>query len=80
MTQPISPEEYDAAVRPDPAASTHAATGDARSGCQLLADAAADRRRSIAIMEACRAGRAELDTFSALAEGLARGYGGGLRA
>ncbi len=73
ITTAVGPEEYDAAVQRDPSVSTHAATGDHRSGWQLLADAAADRQRSVACMAASPAGRAALDTFSAVAERLALG-------
>ncbi len=54
-----------------------AAAGDFRTGRQLLADAAADRRRSIAAMAACPRGRAELNTLAAAVEVLAYGPGGG---
>ena len=74
MTQPVSPEEYDAAVRRDPVASTHAATGDARTGRQLLADAEQDCQRGVAAMAGSPAGRAALDVFSAVAERLAAGH------
>jgi hypothetical protein len=72
---PVTPEEYDLAVSRDPSASTLAATGDGRTGRQLLADAAADYFRTVAGMAASPAGRAELDVFAALAERLARGFG-----
>jgi hypothetical protein len=39
----ITPAEYDDAVRRDPLTCPLAATGDFRSGAQLLADAASDR-------------------------------------
>ena len=71
MTAVVTPDEYDAAVAADPAHSTLAALGDRRSGRQLLADAAADRARSLASLAACPRGRAELDTIAAAVEALA---------
>ena len=53
------------------------AAGDFRTGRQLLADAAADRRRTVDAMAACPRGRAELDTLAAAVEVLAGGPGGG---
>ncbi len=61
-------------MRRDPARSALAATGDRRTGRQLLADAPADRRRSVAAMAACPRGRAELDALAAAAEDLARRF------
>ena len=75
ITAIVSPEEYDAAVLRDPSVSTLAATGDMRTGRQLLADAPADRLRRVGTMAASPAGRAELDVFSALAERIAQNYG-----
>ncbi len=69
ITQPVSPDEYDEAVRRDPMVSALSATGDLRTGLQLLADAAEDRLRSIAWMAACQHGRAELDKMAASTEG-----------
>ena len=69
---PITPDEYDAAVRTSPALCPLAATGDCRSGRQLLADATEDARRTVAGLAACRAGRAELDAIAAAAEAMAR--------
>ncbi len=68
---PISPDEYDAAVRTSPALCPLAATGDRRSGWQLLADATADARHTVVGLAACRAGRAELEVIAAAAEDMA---------
>ncbi len=65
MTRAVTPEEYDAAPRRFPARCPLYALGDRRSGRELLADAAADARRSVAEMAATRAGRAELDRIAA---------------
>ena len=46
LLRPISPSEYDAAVRASPAQCPLLAAGDPRSGHQLLADAAADARQN----------------------------------
>ncbi len=71
-TQAVSPEEYDDAVRRNPMASTLAATGDLRTGRQLLADAAKDHFISVACMAASQGGRAELDAMAEATEALAR--------
>ncbi len=78
ITQVVSPEQYDAAVRADPMVSTLAATGDRRPGRQLLADAAEDRQRTVAGMASCPRGRAELDTMAAAAEALGLDVGNGV--
>ena len=52
--------------------STLSATGDLRTGRQLLADAAMDHVRSIAGMAASYCGRAELDAIAKLTEALAQ--------
>ena len=72
ITQAVSPDEYDAAVARNPLVSALSATGDMRTGRQLLASAAEDRLRSIARMAACPRGRAELDEMATSAEGLIR--------
>jgi hypothetical protein len=69
---PIGPDEYDAAVRDRPDLCPLAATGDRRSGRQLLADAAVDARRTVVGLAGCREGRAELDAIAAAAEHMAR--------
>ncbi len=71
IVQEVSPDEYDEAVRHDPTASTLSATGDLRTGQQLLLDAAEDRLRSVGWMAVCPRGRAELDKLAAAAEGMA---------
>jgi hypothetical protein len=68
----VSPDEYDEAVRRDPMVSALAATGDLRTGRQLLAEAAADRLRSVGWMAKCPHGRAELNGIAAAAEILAK--------
>ncbi len=50
--------------------SPHTATGDNRSGQELLAACEEDRRRTIASMAASREGRAELDTIAAAIEAI----------
>ena len=47
ITQAVSPDEYDEAVRHDPTVSTLSATGDMRTGRQLLEDMAADQRVTV---------------------------------
>ncbi len=74
ITQAVSSDEYDEAVRRDPMVSALAATGDLRTGQQLLADAAEDRLHSVAWMAACPNGRAELDAMAASAESLIRRF------
>ncbi len=69
--QSVSPDEYDEAVRRDPTASTLSATGDMRTGRQLLAEAAEDRLFTVSWMAACPRGRAELDRMAAAAEAMA---------
>jgi hypothetical protein len=71
ITTAVGPEEYDAAVQRDPSVSTHAATGDHRTGRQLLADAPADRQRSIAGLSASQAGRAVMWRLSMATEAFA---------
>jgi hypothetical protein len=68
----ITPEEYDAAVQRDPMCSPLTATGDFRSGRQLLADTEADLTRTIASLAASREGRAELDAIAAAIEAITR--------
>ncbi len=70
ITQVISPEEYDEAVRADPMSSTLSATGDHRPGRQLLADAVTDRLQTVASLAGSPRGRAELDAMAAAAEAL----------
>mmetsp|Transcript_48327 Transcript_48327/g.100967 ORF Transcript_48327/g.100967 Transcript_48327/m.100967 type:complete len:175 (-) Transcript_48327:211-735(-) len=70
-TQAVSPNEYDEAVRRNPMVSTLAATGDLRTGRQLLADAAKDHLVTIASMAASKDGRAELDAMAKATEALA---------
>ncbi len=72
VTEVVGPDEYDEAVRRDPMVSALSATGDLRTGQQLLADAAEDRLRSVGRMAACQRGRAELDEIAAAAENLAK--------
>ena len=72
ITQAVSPDEYDEAVRSNPMVSTLTATGDMRTGRQLLADAARDHFRSIAGMAASQSGRVELDSLAEATEALAR--------
>ncbi len=67
----ITPEEYDAAVQRDPMCSPLTATGDFRSGRELLADSDADLSRTVATIAAGREGRAELDTIAAAMEAMA---------
>jgi acyl-CoA reductase-like NAD-dependent aldehyde dehydrogenase len=64
ITQAVSADEYDEAVSNNPMVSVLSATGDLRTGRQLLADAAADRLRTIAWMAACPHGRMELDVMA----------------
>ena len=52
--------------------SPHTATGDYRSGHELLTDADADHRRTIASMAASREGRAELESIAAAIEAMVR--------
>ena len=68
VTQAVSPDEYDEAVRSNPMISTLSATGDLRSGRQLLADAAKDHRSSLAGMTSSQRGRAELDAMAKATE------------
>ena len=68
----ITPKEYDEAVKRDPMCSPLTATGDYRSGHELLADSDADLQRTIASMAAGREGRAELDIIAAAVEAIAR--------
>ncbi len=68
----ITPEEYDAAVQRDSMCSPLTATGDYRSGRQLLADSDADLTRTIASMAASREGRVELETIANAIEAMAR--------
>jgi hypothetical protein len=70
IARAITPDEYDAAVRIDPAQCPLYALGDRRSGRELLAAAAADAQRTVAGMAATQAGRAELDGIAAAAEHL----------
>ena len=67
----MSAEEYDAAVRLSPAVSPLAATGDSRSGLQLLADAVDDARRSFRAHAHSPAGRGELESLLIAARGAA---------
>ncbi len=71
-TEVVSPDEYDEAVRRNPMVSALSATGDLRTGRQLLDDAAEDRLRSVGWMAACPRGRSELDEIAAGAEVLAK--------
>ena len=66
----MTPEEYDAAARLDPAACPLLATGDRRCGRRLLADPA-DAARGPGELLGTAAGRAELDRISAAAEEIA---------
>ena len=52
--------------------STLSATGDLRTGRQLLADAAMDQISSIAGMAASHCGRAELNAIAKVTEALAQ--------
>jgi hypothetical protein len=70
----ITPEEYDAAVQRDPMCSPLTATGDYRSGRQLLADSDADLTRTIASMAASREGRVELETIANAIEAMVRNH------
>ncbi len=70
MTRVITPDEYDAAVRSDPALCPLYVLGDRRSGRELLAAAYTDAQRTVARMAATPAGRAELDGIAAAAERL----------
>ncbi len=70
VTRIVTPDEYDAAVRRDPALCPLYALGDRRSGRELLAAAETDAQRTVAGMAATRAGRAELDGIAAAAERL----------
>jgi hypothetical protein len=72
ITQAVSPDEYDEAVRRNPMVSTLSATGDMRTGRQLLADGAGDHLRSIAGMAASQYGRVELDMMAKATEALAQ--------
>ena len=74
ITQAVSPDEYDEAVRHDPTVSTLSATGDMRTGRQLLAEAADDRLRTVGWMAACPHGRAKLDKIAEAAEAMARRF------
>jgi hypothetical protein len=64
ITQAVSPDEYDKEVFSDPMVGALSATGDLRTGRQLLADAAEDQRRSVAWMAACQRGRKELNVMA----------------
>ena len=70
IIQAITPDEYDAAVRHSPYSGPLAALGDRRTGRQLLADGAADWRRSFGSMAATAQGRAEMDALAAAVERL----------
>jgi hypothetical protein len=70
ITRAITPDEYDAAVRINPAQCPLYALGDRRSGRELLAAATADAQRTVGGMAATQAGRAELDCIAAAAERL----------
>ncbi len=72
ITQAVSPDEYDEAVRCNPMTSTLSATGDLRTGRQLLADAAKDHFSSIAGLAASHCGRTELDAIAKVTEALAQ--------
>ena len=71
-TEVVTPDEYDEAVRRDPMVSPLFATGDLRTGQQLLDEAAVDRLRSVGWMAACPRGRAELDELAAATEIMAK--------
>ena len=66
----VSPEEYDEAVQRNPSASLLAATGDHRSGQQLLTDGAFDARRTAAAAAASEVGREELNAMAAAADAM----------
>ena len=72
ITQAVSADDYDEAIRHDPTVSTLSATGDLRTGQQLLADAAEDRLRSVGCMASCLHGRVELEELAAAAEAMAK--------
>jgi hypothetical protein len=65
--QIITAEEYDAAVRLNPDSSPLAATGDRRTGRELLADAEADAQLSVSAAAATPRGRAVLGRLVSLA-------------
>ncbi len=70
MVRIITPDEYDDAVRRTPALCPLFATGDRRSGRELLAAADNDAQRSLAGMAGTWAGRAELDCIAVAFEQL----------
>ncbi len=65
MIRVISPDEYDAAVLREPGSCPLFATGDRRSGRQLLADAPTDVGHTVAAFASNAHGRAELDSIAA---------------
>ena len=70
MLRVISPDEYDAAVIREPASCPLFATGDRRSGRQLLADAPADVVHTVASFASSTCGRLELDSIAAVVEAI----------
>ena len=68
VVQVISPDEYDTAVCRKPAFCPLFATGDRRSGRQLLADASADVRHTVAVLASTTHGRKVLSDIAAAVE------------
>ncbi len=62
--EPVSASEYDAALCSSPSRCLPAASGDLRTGRQLLADAAADAARPVRRLAQTPRGRAALDAMA----------------